>query len=419
MVHNRIIAATDAGTKPPAFYVPVRMNPKILPKEQRQYAAFFLNLLHWKWCCWQAEADGFIRLKQEYILRVIPQEIFHPIRRRLVGRGIVEFDATWVPDTRCQGYRLADAYRKTKRIVCRNKELAERIQKLYTAERGPCLPVHRWLESKLDLLTFDWERAQEVIAKMQPDDDSSLAVEEYRQAVAEACQRLAHADHWFHCDDYGRCHTPVTNLPKELRCCLSVDGQPLVNLDLANSQPLMAGIVAAEYYGSKRKAARLLARRFGGKNPYCGRTPQTAATQKPDLANYLKVCEEGRLYESLMLPGEERERFKREFFGMMYGKKRRRGSRLEVAYPAVAEMLARLKRRDYRHAAHLMQNVEATLFIHCVCGRLMQEEPTMPVYTIHDSVLTTPEYVGTARKAIREVFGRLGLQPTIREEECK
>ena len=55
--------------------------------------------------------------------------------------------------------------------------------------------------------------------------------------------------------------------------------------------------------------------------------------------------------------------------------------------------------------------------INRVCRRLMQEHQEVPVVTIHDSILTTRKNVTLVRKIIEEEFLRVGLQPTLHEEE--
>ncbi len=57
---------------------------------------------------------------------------------------------------------------------------------------------------------------------------------------------------------FGRFHTPVTRLPRELRCCLSVGGARLVNVDLANSQPLIFGVLARDWLAGTPSARHRL-----------------------------------------------------------------------------------------------------------------------------------------------------------------
>ena len=412
---------TNTQAKPPAFYVPVNLDPSIIPRGQRQLAAFFLNLLHWKWLCWQADEQGYIRLKRSYIIRVIPSEIWPLLRDRLCVKGVIHWNAFWTPGRQSQGYRLAPEYRQTKRIECTNDALARRIHEVYATETVPLLPVHRWLQEKLALLEFDLALAQKTIATMEPDSDSTMPVAEYRQMLAEMCKRIVNDDYWFVCDRFGRVHTPITSLAKELRKCLQVDGQPLVGLDLANSQPLIAGLVARQFYCSATRAVRLQNRTFKQDgNPYHCRHLEWSEASQPDLKRYLEVCEAGQLYESLMQADDDRDRIKRRFLTAMYGKNHWRDplkDQLTQLHPSVAGMLTSLKRHNYRHAAHVLQNAEAVIFIHTIADRIRQERPELPIYTIHDSILTVPPAIGYVRAVILDVFDRLGVHPFLRMED--
>lgn len=47
----------------------------------------------------------------------------------------------------------------------------------------------------------------------------------------------------------------------------------------------------------------------------------------------------------------------------------------------------------------------------------MQEIPDAPVFTIHDSLMTTSPFVDAVRAIIIEEFSRLGLSPTLHEDD--
>ena len=411
----------NTQAEPPAFYVPINLDPRIVAKGQRQYAACFLSLLHWKWLCWQADDSGWIPLKHAYITRIIPDKVWPTLRERLWGKRVILWSGFWTPGKQAQRYQIAPEYRQTKRIECTNDALARRIHEVYATETVPLLPVHRWLQEKLALLEFDLALAEKIITTMEPDTDSTMPIAEYRQMLAEMCKRIVNEDYWFMCDRFGRVHTPITSLAKELRKCLRVDGQPLVGLDLANSQPLVAGLIARQFYHSRMKAMRFRSRTFQQDgNPYHRRHLEGSETNRPDLNRYLEVCEAGQLYESLMQADDDRDRIKRRFLTAMYGKNHWRDplkDQLTQLHPSVAGMLTSLKRHNYRHAAHVLQNAEAVIFIHTIADRIRQERPELPVYTIHDSILTVPPAIGYVREVILDVFDRLGVHPFLRMED--
>jgi hypothetical protein len=263
---------------------------------------------------------------------------------------------------------------------------------------------------------------------------------EYRRRCREYCRRVADGEHWFSCDAFGRVHTPLTALPKELRRCLSVNGQRLVGLDRKNSQPLLLGVFARQYYRKSRMGrSRLLNKSFGGrKSPYCTQevramSGRAMADLPANLSDYIAVCERGGFYESLMTDKERakgdgyRDRLKRRFYRVLFGRSRSRNAcfrnelrgRFKARYPSVWAVLRALKRKNYKHSAHVLQNYESTLFIDLVCGRVLRERPDVTLYTIHDSVLTTPDAAAYVRGVILDEFAKLGVTLALREERYR
>jgi hypothetical protein len=121
-----------------------------------------------------------------------------------------------------------------------------------------------------------------------------------------------------------------------------------------------------------------------------------------------------------MEPGEDRGQFKERLFAdVFFGKHGYRSplkQHFEREFPTMAWMLQSLKERDYRHVARLMQSYESTLFIAIICQRIMNEQPELPVFTIHDSILAICDGVEFVRDVIREEFGKLGFSPRLKEE---
>jgi hypothetical protein len=435
----RRTATAPKACQPVAFYVPADFDLAILPEHLRDYAAYFLNLVHWKWVCWRADRDGFVRLKYDYLTRVIPKEHWVKLVHgcltgfdRLPGSAsrtypaVIEIDGC-EQGVKCRGYRLAPGYRRVRRVACTDDALSRRIREVYARAEGlPLLPVHRWLRDHLGRLDFDFRKALAVIATMEPEDECAMDVGDYRQLLAGSCQRLADGEHFLTCDPYGRVHTLATCLPKALRGCLSVGGRPLVGLDLKNSQPLIAGLCARQFYRSSASSrCRLANVTFGrGGHPYCYRAVRGlrgGPGVPADVEDYVRVCEQGRFYESFMGDDDDRDRFKRAFFRNVFFGRSGVRSAVKAAFtrrhPSVAAMLGVLKGKDYRRAAWVLQNVESTLFIHLVCGRrILKERPDVPLFTVHDSLLTVPEAAGDVRALILSEFGRLGVTPRLREE---
>jgi len=174
-------------TKPIAFYVPENLSPKIFEQPHQKYVAYFLNLLHWKWICWKGDENGNIRLKQSYITKVIPPEIWKIILDVMVGKAIIHHSNFWIPGINSQGYCLAPNYRKARRVNCTNDIFNRKIHRVYSKDNN-LQPIHKWLEENLNLLEFDFDRATRIISTLSPKRQAKkkeMTVEEYRTPLGD------------------------------------------------------------------------------------------------------------------------------------------------------------------------------------------------------------------------------------------
>jgi hypothetical protein len=439
IIRRSLPAGNGDGKEKPfqaALYVPENYNPETvgIKTELRDYAAYLLNLIHWRTICWRADEEGYVHLQHDYLVKVIPSRALQEIRYRLTNNEgkdgdsvepVVLWDRTAIWGKKAFGFKLSPAYRSVRRMVCTNPELNKKIEKLASEESKALLPVHRWLREKLDLLDYDTQKAHSIIATLSPDDDSTLSPKEYRRQRMDYWEKLAAREHFLVCDPYGRVHTPITALEKDLRPCLSVQGKHLVGLDLKNSQPLMAGLAARRFCTDRLARSRMMNATFDGKGHVYGHqqrpTTRSAPDALPDVEEYIRCCEEGRFYESFEVMGLDREAIKKLFFEQVFfGRNTRRKSQVQKAfekqYPSVAEMIFNLKKKAYQRAAWTLQSLESTIFIYFISARIMKERPLVPIFTIHDSILTIPSEAEFVRSVIMDVFGKLKVTPALSEE---
>jgi hypothetical protein len=138
---------------------------------------------------------------------------------------------------------------------------------------------------------------------------------------------------------------------------------------------------------------------------------------------YLDVCEQGRLYETLTEPGEDRQWVKQRFLvdvlcgdGTYPSPVR---ERFEVRYPRETEVLKALKSKEPCRSAWILQQLESTIFISRICSRIMAERPDVPVFTTHDCLSTVPGHISYVEAVAKDEFARLNLFPTFDREIYK
>jgi hypothetical protein len=455
--------------KAATFYVSPKISRDWFANDRQWWhACYFVNTVHWKQLTWRANQDGFVQLLYRYLERVVQDRSdLATIKDTLTTHRVIETDGI-AHQGKALGYRLVPDFAETRRFVCADEQLNERLWQLHAEEHGSHLPVHRWLKAHFGSLHFDLEKAFSIIDRMTPDRQSDLTPAQYRTQLREQCQRFADHEYWFVVDDYGRVHTPVTSLPRELRCCLRVEVNgvmsPLVEIDLKNSQPLLLCLLARHWLASSKMAqSRMRNREFDAKrgkkwNPYHAAKQTThnnqqthkrinsvnrnttacadndlqlsrPVTELHDIEESLAICEAGQFYESMMPEDQRadrkaRDRFKELFYGVLFGPNKSKSCfpnrtrlRFQQRHGALADVLFQFKTKNYRHAAHLLQNTESSLFIGTICDRIRKERSDIVVFTIHDSILTLPGHVQYLHSVIEDEFGKLGIRPTLTQKE--
>jgi hypothetical protein len=282
--------------------------------------------------------------------------------------GFVECDREWRKGEKCTGYRLSSALRET---TFRLYPIADKafIKRMKNAPTTCTTLLHRHLEKQLRRI------------KAEVPTDLPLGHAQVLQLVNDGGRVQNSED-----KSGGRFFSNITNMKKELRKYLRVDGERLMEVDVRNCQPLTLVPVLEE--------------------------------QGVECPEYRKLCEEGTLYDFLAeKAGISRDQAKREliactFFG-------RNGSRsatktaFREAFPKVAKAIRAIKRQDYAELARRLQRAESSLIVRTACDQLRKGHPKMFFTPIHDSVVAKPGDIETIACFIREAFASIGIDPTI------
>lgn len=458
-----------ARPRPPTHvYVPESFDPKVhLPGDLQRYAdcaQYFLHRVIWGRVQRRLTLDEFVPIKFDYLRAVIPDRVIKPLKEALLDAEVVECDDHYIEGEKSLGYRLCPPHNEARIVRTRLSDgvTADKVRANRQAEfKRVRLDVHKYLRGQYRRLEIDLPLAFALL-----NGDPNYEVNKIPP------QQIASKDWSFSVCRYGRVHTDLTQCPRKVRPALRVDGQPLVEIDVANSQPLFLALLLINYRRSGNKTFSYVTFPEKRSNPYdqideiISRTvlhfsqreessltpPPTASITtrmkcddeekskrskalttrdndtersrayqqflKPDEMAFLRLCEAGNLYEWLMerLEMPVRRWVKDQFFEVMYGDNHSRSPLKTVFtedFPNVAEVVRVHKRKDHGFLPRLMQNIEANFVINTVCRRLMNELHEAPVLTIHDCLLTTPSYVDAITGVMWEEFARLGLSPKL------
>jgi hypothetical protein len=189
-----------------------------------------------------------------------------------------------------------------------------------------------------------------------------------------------------------RYDTNFTHLPSELFAFLRIDGYPLVELDITNSQPFFA----ATLFDMRQDVERVMRKYLGD-----SLTMYTKSLK-------LSVCEDVRLYTSLVCSGkfydymgklfmdngiifETRKELKDLIFGSFFDKAHAYHYKKEVAlfrkaFPNVYRLFYLIKKKEYNRLAILLQRIESHIMLDLVVPRIKNEFPELDLLTKHDSI---------------------------------
>lgn len=250
-----------------------------------------------------------------------------------------------------------------------------------------------------------------------------------------------------------RLHHAVASLKKEFRPFLLFDGKPLVSIDIKASQPyLLTQVLFSSLYSTYTK--RGITKAFNLYKHYntLYKAIQEESTIKfPGLSQmpvsqrnmrssyfpfHREVNWEAGFYDELILRDKEfsnepvfknKAATKKAIMLLFYdaktiGKEYRTGfSRFKFHFPQEASVIEYFDKLSRKHETGflpiLMQRMESYLILNKVCTRITKECPDAPIIPIHDSVLTTPEYVDQVRYIMEStLLKETGLKPGIKVE---
>jgi hypothetical protein len=330
------------------------------------------------------------------------------IKEDLLAAGVIVRDDAYSAGVRSKAFGLGPSLNPAARLIWvepTHETLVDKLRGHRVEKYARCERVHADLIERLARVELDSDALERDVHRLlspgaDPEGFEKSRPGRRRRLVLASLAHLNREDRhdarFFMLDRYGRFHSVATNMLGGQRGYLyGPDGRPLVNIDLANSQPLVLGLVLL----------RLYPRRL------------------PDsVRRYIELCESGRFYEELMREAGfngDRDCFKPKvftavFFGEAHKMRGPIADAFRRMFPEPWEAILELKRENYRNAAWQMQRAESDLVLKRAARAFMRRHPDAPLLTVHDSIMTAEDYRGEAEAAIMAAFRREGLRPTIK-----
>ena len=468
---SRCLSGSRRITQPTrSIYNPQGFDPTaVLPfhlHRYADYARFFLHILYAQ-RVFKEVKEEFVPLKAAYLRRFFPTNaVYKQVREALLASDTIVCDGVcYQADTltwrnlndrhrsgKCYGYKLGPRWEgvRHEQIILKSKALLKSIAKINLARQTEIITLpHRHIWHCLQDITIDHaSAAQELDALMV--DASSEEIDGFT-GQRMICDGIRDADWFWHVCHFGRVYNNVTGLKKSLRQYLRANNHSLVACDVANSQPLLVGLLCRHmkqgfssinlsnlaystqfnhyveidqefldrlYHSSPQKQEE---GGGGGQGDSLYDVVLTKSSQLGlgDVESYVRHCEEGRFYDELMVLDDnqtDRETFKKLVFTQVfYGKNCYEGRLTRLfskEFPTVWETIRTIKKEDYKRLSHNMLRLESEIVINRAVRQCAVEG--IWVVTIHDCLVTYPEHAERVSQIMVEAFESVGIKPTIK-----
>jgi len=285
------------------------------------------------------------------------------------------------------------------------------------------------------------KKKREASRNRKPYTPSPFSLEDRIQRAAKQWEIVDSGEWTPKLDERGRLYTGITSLWTPLRAYLRYHGEPLVNVDIRASQPVFLCLLLLETMGEQKNLSIQLHHNnitqlnnppnttyspyVGTTGPKClqGRNLICKCDMPDDVCRFIELVCKHDVYTEIGnragYTGKGRSWKKRRFFGVLFSDNGYADNFYDVMkrdFPTVARVMREAKVEDYKQLSLDMQKAEAQFMFRKVIPRIMQEYEDAPMFTIHDSILTTEAFAADVKRIIQEEFWRLGVAPEVKME---
>lgn len=371
---------------------------------------------------WQKKDYPFTMLHAQLLQRRVRK--FNLYLSYFIKIGLIASDGFYIPRKKSLGYKFTEKYLSpvkehsiTKKTLL--KSLSKTIRLKSSDSRKFAIDVNiedfthlsKWFNDKL---TINYEEASEFIEKKLEDEIHSRGFE---SAVNSFNQRkigilkMKYKKYDMKFDTTaGRLHTNLTQISGDLRKYIRYDGKSLVAIDIKNSQPyLLLAFLNPDLIEKHGLIESIKLYNHDFNETIL--SPLNTYYDSKNVQEYLKLASSGKLYErfieymvskgllanDLSNNDEKRKIVKSEVLTALYSKNKSIGFKpymqaFKELFPDVYKIIYHIKKgKKNAHCALAcsLQNFEAKLVLDIATRKIALKYPNLPIFTIHDSIVTT------------------------------
>lgn len=368
----------------------------------------------------------------------------------LVTANVIEVSKHYIPGEKSRGYKFSKHYKTPVVIVYFGKEEKQEVNnsipRIQLSKQNQKKYQHliKWFNDGLQIYK---ELGQEFILKDYQAKVANNTLEnnkdtqkdpllQYNSAFVSIEKFASGAKH-FSIDDFGyRLHSNLTNLRSELRNMLIYNGLQLVSLDISNSQPYMSTLLFNSSFWELPSLPDVLTHNSIGFSTtdifnkystciFIMLCKKANSSMESDLHKYLEIVQNGTFYEYMAEQSNfdinNRKELKAAIFQVLFtdnrfiNQKEASPKRIfKQLFPDVYELFSLLKQKEKNNMPMLLQRIESHVILLIITKRIANENPDLPIFTIHDSIVTTNGNEGYIQKVMEEEMTKIfGFPPQL------
>lgn len=436
------------------LYIPVNLNMnRVLqdtPPNFKYHIDNFIYILHLITSISSKKRDEIQKMKgYTPINRQILQRRIRDYKKYLdylLRNGILETNNFYIPKKQSTGLKFTNRYNTQlkqvfitkwpliKSIIYKSKgHNIEHTEKLYF--------LKNWFDNKIEInLTSGLEYLnQQYENDIQSELNNPMLIFNARLLPFK---KMYQKKYDFHVDNTGyRLHTNISQLKTELRKYIKYDNKHLCAIDITNSQPYLSiTLLSKEVFVNNKMQSKIT-------NPYLSRQENypnmlvdliELVQNEDDVLLYKKLVSEGSFYENfgrIMIEKglidietiNPRSIAKEATFATIFSPNNSISYNPSVRifkelFPNVYRVFSLVKKGKYNHntLSICLQRLEAEIVLHKVCKFSHILKPRLPLFTLHDAIITTEENVEFINFLLKLVLKKkIGIEPSLKLEYWK
>jgi hypothetical protein len=377
----------------------------------------------------------------------------------LLESGVLLTDSRFIKGVKSIGYKFAPAYSGIVRPVeLRDQRFISSLRRdnrLAPSDARNYKHLTKWYNEHLSIrydLTIDF-MTQDLLRKLanpglrDRDKRTGEYVDPWRQynSALFNVEKIAAAAFRISIDHKGfRFHSELSSIRSSIRNCLIYNDLELVSIDICNSQPyLISLLLNSSFWGDDGITDAILHIHdlYTSSNKLISSTSRSSIIMiakngekqiESGFEAYKESVKGGQFYREMTIAMQseggtshiDRKGAKAMLFQVLFTDNRFIGQTeaepkriFRRQFPGVYQLLNEIKKSGKNKLPILLQQIESHLVLKVITKRIARERPSLPIFTIHDSIVTSAgneEYI--QQVVLEELTKAVGFPPQLRVE---